>query len=156
MSHYRGKSRKYYHRKARRYRDKMRRYRERMGTRPWTINGGIYRSRDGIILGVFRGLADYFDLNVRILRILAVIVFFMSGIWPIVILYFLAAFLMKPEPVIPLESYDEAEFYDSYINSRKGAVHRLKKHFENLDRRIQRMEHIVTDQEFDWEQRLNS
>ena len=140
----------------RHYRGRLRRFHERMKSNPWMGNGGIYRSRNGIILGVFRGLADYFDLNVRILRILAIIVFFMSGIWPIVILYLLAAFLMKPEPVIPLETYDEAEFYDSYINSRKGAVHRLKKQFENLDRRIQRMEHTVTDQEFDWEERLNS
>jgi len=120
------------------------------------IHEGIYRSRDGVIFGVFKGLADYFDLNVRVLRILAVVVFFISGIWPTVILYLLAALIMKPEPVIPLDTPDEAEFYDSYINSRGGAVHRMKRQFENLDRRIQRMEHIVTDREFDWEERLNS
>lgn len=120
------------------------------------LNRGLYRSRHGVILGVFKGLADFFDLNVRWLRILGVMIFFISGIWPIVILYFIAAFIMKPEPVIPLETLDEAEFYDSYIYSRKGATHRLKRHFDNLDRRIQRMEHIVTDREFDWDERLNS
>ena len=120
------------------------------------FNRGLYRSRHGIILGVFKGLADYFDMNVRWLRILGIVIFCISGIWPIVILYFIAAFIMKPEPVIPLGTPDEAEFYDSYIYSRKGATNRLKRQFDNLDMRIQRMEHIVTDQEFDWWERLNS
>jgi len=156
MNHDRERYGRYYRTKPGRYKEKIRKYREKMRSNPWMVNGGIYRSRNGVVLGVFKGIADYFDLNVRVLRILAIIVFFISGIWPIVILYFLAAFLMKPEPVIPLETTDEAEFYHSYVNSRKGAMHRLKRQFENLDRRIQRMEHTVTDKEFDWEERLNS
>jgi phage shock protein C len=117
---------------------------------------GLYRSRNGMILGVFKGLADYFDFSVGWLRAIGIIVFIFSGFWPIVVLYLLAALLMKPEPAIPLESLDEKEFYDSYTYSRKGAVHRLKRRFDRLNRRIQRMEDIVTDREFDWDQRLNS
>jgi len=117
---------------------------------------GLYRSRDGAILGVFRGLGEYFDLKVFWLRVFAVVMLFVSGIWPILILYFLAAALMKPEPVIPLASEEEEEFYDSYISSKRGAVNRLLRQFKNIDRRIQRMEHIVTDRRFDWEDRLRS
>jgi phage shock protein C len=117
---------------------------------------GLYRSRHGIILGVFKGLADYFDFSVTWLRIIGVIVFLITGFWPIVALYLLAALIMKPEPVIPLETLDEAEFYDSYARSRKGAVNRMKRQYDNLNRRIQRMEDIVTDSGYDWEQRLNS
>jgi len=117
---------------------------------------GLYRSRNGMILGVFRGLGEYFDLKVFWLRVFAVVMLSVSGIWPVLILYFLAAALMKPEPVIPLASEEEEEFYDSYIASRKGAVHRLLRQFKNIDRRIQRMEHIVTDRRFDWEDRLRS
>ena len=120
------------------------------------LEKGLYRSRNGLILGVFRGLAEYFDLSVFWLRTIGVIVFIFSGFWPIVVLYLFAALLMKKAPIIPLESIDEQEFYDSYTHFRKGSVYRMKRQFENLNRRIQRMEDVVTDKEFDWEQRLNS
>jgi phage shock protein C len=116
----------------------------------------LYRSRGGVVLGVFKGIADYFDFSVFWLRTIGVIVFIFSGFWPIVVLYLLAALIMKQEPAIPLESFEEQEFYDSYTHSRKGSVYRMKRRFENLNRRIQRMEDLVTDKEFDWEQRLNS
>jgi len=34
------------------------------------------------------------------------------------------------------------------------ALHRLKRTFDNLDRRIQRIESIVTARDYDWERRL--
>jgi phage shock protein C len=132
----------------------------RRGETRWQCDGqsdkGLYRSRNGIILGVFKGLAQYFDFSVGWLRTIGVIVFLFSGFWPVVVLYLLAALIMKQAPVIPLDSLDEKEFYDSYTHSRKGAVNRLKRRYENLNRRIQRMEDVVTGREFDWEQRLNS
>lgn len=120
------------------------------------FDNGLYRSRDGKILGVIQGLSDHFDFNVFWLRAFAIILVCMGGVWPVVILYFLAGFLMKPEPVVPIATPEEDEFYDSYIHSRGGATRRLKRHFENLDRRIQRMENVVTDPEFEWEQRMHS
>jgi phage shock protein C len=120
------------------------------------LRGGLYRSRNGIILGVCRGIAEYFDFSVFWTRAIVVIILFFSGFWPIMALYFIAALLMKPEPVIPIESDDQQEFYDSYIHSRKGTIDRLKRRYENLERRIQRMEHTVTGKEFDWERRLNT
>lgn len=120
------------------------------------FRGGIYRSRKGAILGVCRGFAEYFDLSVFWTRAAVLILLFLSGFWPIAGIYFLAALLMKPEPVIPIETEDHQEFYDSYVHSRHGAIHRLKRRFDTLDKRIQRMEHSVTMKEFDWERRLNS
>ena len=120
------------------------------------LRGGLYRSRNGIILGVCRGIAGYFDFSVFWARAIAVILLLFSGIWPIMGLYFIAALLMKPEPVIPIHTDEEQEFYDSYVYSRKGAVDRLKRRYNNLDRRIQRMEHTVTTREFDWDSRLKT
>lgn len=116
---------------------------------------GLYRSRSGKILGVCKGLAEYFDLPVFWMRVIAIVLLFVSGVWPMVIVYFVAALLMKPEPVLPLETEGEQEFYNSYATSRSMALHRLKRLYDNLDRRIQRMEHIVTAREYDWERRLN-
>jgi phage shock protein C len=120
------------------------------------LHGGLYRSRNGIISGVCRGVAEYFDFSVFWTRTIVFILFLFSGFWPIAALYFIAALLMKPEPVIPIHTEDQQEFYDSYVYSPKGATDRLKRKYDNLDRRIQRMEHTVTAREFDWDQRLNT
>ncbi len=120
------------------------------------LHGGLYRSRNGIILGVCRGVAEYFDFSVFWARTIVFILFLFSGFWPIAVLYFIAALLMKPEPVIPIQTEDQQEFYDSYVYSRKGATDRLKRRYDKLDRRIQRMEHTVTAREFDWDHRLNT
>jgi phage shock protein C len=116
---------------------------------------GMYRSRTGLILGVCKGLARYFDFSVFWMRAIAVALLLFSGIWPMVIVYVVAALLMKLEPVVPLETEEEQEFYNSYTTSRSMALRRLKRIYDNLDRRIQRMESIVTAREYDWERRFN-
>lgn len=116
----------------------------------------LYRSRQGVILGVCRGLADYFDLSVTGVRIIFVIILIFSGLWPIVGLYLLASLLIKPEPVRPIETEEEQDFYDSYVFSRDRAVREVKRRYENLERRIRRMEDTVTGPEFNWNEKLNS
>ncbi|MFQ5485603.1 MAG: envelope stress response membrane protein PspC [Desulfobacterales bacterium] len=120
------------------------------------FRSGVYRSRSGIILGVCRGIAEYFDFSVFWARTLTLLAFLFSGFWPVAVLYFVAALLMKPEPVIPIDTSEEQEFYDSYVHSRKGAADRLKRRYRNLEARIQRLEETVTTREFDWEHRINT
>jgi phage shock protein C len=123
--------------------------------RGYTYNRGLYRSRKGVILGVCRGLADYFDLNVFWIRIILLFMLVISGIWPMLLLYFIASLLMKPEPVKPIDTEEEKEFYDSYTESRQRAASRLNRRYHDLDRRIRRMEDVVTAREFDWDSKLN-
>ena len=120
------------------------------------LRGGLYRSRKGLVLGVCRGIAEYFDFSVFWARVIVLVLLFVSGFWPLIALYFVAALLMKPEPAITIESEDEQEFYDSYMYSKKGAVDRVKRRYENLERRIRRMEDTVTTREYDWDRRLNT
>ena len=116
---------------------------------------GLYRSRKGKILGVCRGLGEYFDLSVTGIRVVAVILLIVTGIWPVLAVYFLAAILMKPEPILPLEDEWDEEFYNSFLASRSMALKRLKRTYDHLDRRIRRMEDIVTAREYQWEERFN-
>jgi phage shock protein C len=118
--------------------------------------GGIYRARNGVFLGVCKGIAEYFDFSVFWVRMVLVIVFIFSGFWPVIGVYLVAAFFMKPKPVKPIESEEEREFYDSYIHSPKTAAQRLKKKFEDLERRIRSMEDKVTGREYEWERRFRS
>jgi phage shock protein C len=110
---------------------------------------GIYRSRRGIFMGVCRGVAEYFNFSVFWLRIIVFLLFLFTGFWPIGVLYIIAGLLLKMEPVIPLENETDQEFYQSYTNSRESAIQRIKRKFDNIDRRIQRMEHTVTSREFE-------
>jgi phage shock protein C len=105
---------------------------------------------------VCRGLSDYFDFNVFWIRVIFIIILIVSGLWPIVGLYILATLLIKPEPVRPIETEDERDFYDSYVTSRKRAVREIKRRYENMERRIRRMEDTVTDSEFSWDEKIKS
>ena len=115
----------------------------------------LYRSRHGGILGVCRGLAEYMNVSVFWTRVIAMGLMLFTGFWLVLGLYFLAALLMKPEPVVPLVTEEDGEFYNSYTSSRSMAIRRLKRTFDNLDRRIQHMEDIVTSREYDWNRRFN-
>jgi phage shock protein C len=119
-------------------------------------NRRLYRSRKGVIWGVCRGLSDYFNFRVGWVRFLAVIILLLTGIWPIVAIYFIAGLLMKPEPVIPFESEEQRDFYDNYTYGRERALRELKRRFSGLDRRLRRMEDKVTSRDYEWEQRLNN
>ena len=112
---------------------------------------GIYRSRRGIFMGVCRGLAEYFNISVFWVRIITLVLFLFTGFWPIGVMYIVAGLIVKMEPVSPLRDEKDQEFYDSYTHSRPSAIQRIKRKFENIERRIQRMEHTVTSKEFDWE-----
>jgi phage shock protein C len=116
---------------------------------------GPYRARDGVIFGVCKGIARHLDFSVFWMRVIVVAIAAFTAFWPMVALYLLAAVFMKPEPVIPFQTEGDEEFYNSFTSSRQMAVHRLKRTYDRLERRIRRMESIVTDQEFDWDRRFN-
>lgn len=115
---------------------------------------GIYRSRQGVIFGVCRGLAQHFDFSVFWVRVIAVILLFFTGFVPAIVVYLLAALMMKSEPSAPLSATDEREFYDNDTVSRHDAARRLKRRYQELDERIRRMEDKVTSKEYSWERRM--
>ena len=69
--------------------------------------GPLYRSRHGRILGVCRGLAEYMNVSVFWTRVIALALLVFTGFWMVLGIYFVAALLMKPEPVVPLESEED-------------------------------------------------
>ena len=62
------------------------------------VKPGFYRSREGAIFGVCRGIADYFDFSLFWTRMLTLILLVVTGFWPVIVLYLICALLMKPEP----------------------------------------------------------
>lgn len=119
-----------------------------------TRRRGLYRSRKKSICGVCGGIAEYFDFSVFWVQVAFVVLAFMSGFWPVVFAYIILAMIMKPSPVKPVESEDERDFYESYMRSRGYALERIKHQFEQLERRIRRMEDVVTNKAYDWDRKF--
>jgi phage shock protein C len=115
---------------------------------------GLYRSRSGIILGVCRGLADYFDFSVFWVRAIVVILFIFTGFWPVGGLYILAALLMKSEPAEYGGRNTKHGGDDRYTRAKNDTADRLRRKWRHLEKRIRRMEDKVTSREFDWNQRF--
>lgn len=61
---------------------------------------GLYRSRDGVIFGVCRGLAEYFDVSVFWTRMITLGALIFTGFFPVGLAYLLAGLLMKKEPYV--------------------------------------------------------
>lgn len=117
----------------------------------------LARSRNGWIFGVCRGLADYAEISVVWVRLLAFVGFFLTSGWPLVLIYIVAAIFMRPRADVEApRNAEEWDLHCAYTTDRSMAVQRLKRKFDQLDRRTRRMEGIVTDREFDWERRFNS
>jgi phage shock protein C len=125
-------------------------------TRPSTdgYSRRLYRSREGAILGVCKGIAGYFDISLFWTRAIAVLLLLVSGFWPALGAYLLTALLLKPEPVIPFDTEGEESFYDTYAHAPRRAAPGLKQRYDRLERRLRRLEDSVTTKSFDWEQRL--
>lgn len=120
----------------------------------------LYRPPNGKIFGVCAGLANYFDLSVRGVRIVAIILLIFTGFWPLAGIYVLAAMLMKPAPAgyeyqTRFQQDPAPEPEEDYQAQRATKVDRLKKTFDDLNDRLRNMEDKVTAKEFDWERRYN-
>ena len=115
---------------------------------------GLYRSRDGIILGVCRGVADYFDFSAFWIRAILIAVFIFSGFWPIIGIYILAALLMKSAPGVSDKKGSKRNFHCRYDRARRETAERFKRKWGHLEKRIRRMEDRVTSREFDWDNRF--
>ena len=147
----------------------------------------LYRSPNGKVLGVFRGIAESMGFNICWTRIIGCFIlltltnfFGAHGLMVTVLVagffYLLAALLMQaprpagtvPMPVSGEDRYDTASrppvsparYAGSYPSPTavrpRVDLAQLDRQLDQLNHRIQRMEGIVTDRQFDWERRMES
>lgn len=111
----------------------------------------MYRSNDSVIFGVCGGIAEYFDLSpwgVRLVWVLLVII----GLPFTIVAYIALALLLKRKPLPQMPPYEEWR-ERAYTNSDR--LRQVAERFEKLDRRLQRMESIVTSPQFRIERECN-
>lgn len=59
----------------------------------------LYRSnRNKMLAGVFGGLGEYFDIDPTILRLLGILLIFITGLVPGIIFYFIAVLIVPKNP----------------------------------------------------------
>ena len=155
------------------------RMRQRFGNMPGSRGFGafrrqFYRSSNGKMLGVFSGIAESKGYGVKKVRWIGVFVLFIlatgfadaHGLKATLLVcgffYLLLALLMQaprltaggtmppPMPVGP------PPVPGGYRNGPRPDLAAIDRSLDSLNRRIQRMETIVTDRQYDWEKRLGS
>ena len=138
----------------------------------------LYRAHDGKLLGVFAGIAHSLGYGVCRTRVVGVFVLLFlaaamgaHGLKVTVLVagffYLLTALLMQPPRQSgPVEGPEETATRSmpppipasggSYPPRPRVDLAQLDRQLDGLDRRIQRMETIVTDREYEWNRRMES
>jgi phage shock protein C len=114
---------------------------------------GLYRSKNGVLLGVCKGVAGYFEFSVFWIRAAVVILFIFTGFWPVVGLYILAAFVMKSQPADGRRAGSKPNSGTRFHCARDDAAERLRRKWNHLEKRIRRMEDKIS-REFDGDNRF--
>lgn len=109
----------------------------------------FYRDpRNGKLMGVCAGIADYFGWNATFVRLLAIIALFWFNALTL-IAYFALGFLLPTKPE-RLYDWDNDEQYWRSVRRSAGETFRDVRHrFRQLDTRMQRMEGYVTSGRYD-------
>ncbi|HET6656217.1 MAG TPA: envelope stress response membrane protein PspC [Gammaproteobacteria bacterium] len=108
----------------------------------------FYRDRrNGKLMGVCAGLADYFGWNVTFIRILAIVAFCWFNVITLFV-YLLLGFLLptKPERLYDWDTDDE--YWRSVRRSASETFRDVRHRFREMDVRLQRMEGYVTSRQY--------
>jgi len=114
----------------------------------------LYRDRENAMLaGVCAGLASYFGLNRKGLRLITAVstVFFMPFIVPA---YIILAIVLPVKPQNLYQDESQEKFWRDVTMAPSDVFSRLSHRFRELDLRLQKMEAYVTSREFDMDREL--
>lgn len=112
----------------------------------------IYKStRDRVFAGVCGGIAEHFNVEPWGVRLLFIILTLM-GMAFVPPVYVIMAWVLKTAPDEHFTSYEQEEFWNTFQSSRSDALRKVHRSFEMLDKRLQRMESIVTKPAFELEE----
>ncbi len=114
----------------------------------------LYRDKENAILaGVCAGLADYFGLSRKGLRIIVAIgtLFFVPFV---VLTYIILAIILPPKPEDLYKDESQEKFWRGVSMAPSDVFSNLNHRFRELDVRLQKMEAYVTSKEFDIDRQL--
>jgi phage shock protein C len=114
----------------------------------------LYRDKEnGMLAGVCAGLANYFGLNLKGLRLVAVVgtLFFFPFMVPA---YIVLAIILPVKPQDLYEDESQEKFWRGVSMAPTDVFSNLSHRFRELDLRLQKMEAFVTSREFEMDREL--
>jgi phage shock protein C len=120
----------------------------------------------GWVAGVCAGLADYFDWNVKVLRVCFLLGLIFSGFFPFGLIYIALWYVM--EPADPAARVDDGEPHDYHAYQERRQERRwqraeayagasttdVKTRFSHLEQRLRSMEECVSSRDFELRREL--
>ena len=105
----------------------------------------FYRDkRNGKIMGICAGIADYTGFDVSIVRICMIAAFFLSS-GSILPIYFIAGWVAPNKPLaLEREDREETQFWQGVRASPARAARDIRSRFKDIDRRLADIESYVT------------
>lgn len=143
----------------------------------------LYRNPDAAkICGVCAGIADYFEFEVWVVRIIAISLILFSG-GPVVLIYFVLYFVLDPKPgsrsnpkcFVNIHAPSFKKKYKQKSDSNAGSsryrssvkdvwksggspqdtLSNIEEMFSKAEKKLQRMESFVTSNQFELEKEFN-
>jgi len=114
----------------------------------------LYRDKDNAMLaGVCAGLASYFGLNLKGLRLIAAVstLFFFPFMVPA---YIILAIILPVKPQDLYKDESQEKFWRGVSMAPSDVFSNLSHRFRELDLRLQKMEAYVTSREFEMDREL--
>ncbi|WP_299004706.1 envelope stress response membrane protein PspC [uncultured Shewanella sp.] len=122
----------------------------------------LYRiPRLGKIAGVCAGVADYFNVEVWLVRVVTASMFLLGGYGIILIIYALLWMILDIKPLTEQASFEHQDIEIKNKVWRPGepaqtVLREVNTQFKSLESRLQRMERHVTSDNFDLKNQINN
>ncbi|WP_144206600.1 envelope stress response membrane protein PspC [Shewanella donghaensis] len=122
----------------------------------------LYRiPKTGKISGVCAGIADYFNFETWLVRVLAISILLLGGGGPVVVIYVALWMILdiKPESTTHAKGHKDIEVKKKVWQAgepAKRALHDVNSQFYALEIRLQRLERHVTSDNFDLKREINN
>lgn len=118
-------------------------------TNPWRNPHRLYRDvENGRVAGVCAGIADYFGIKTRVVRLAALLglIFFFV---PTFVGYLALTLILPKKPPVVYASREEEVFWRGVATAPNDTLKALRHKFAELEQRLASMETTVTSAEFD-------
>jgi len=110
--------------------------------------------KNGKLMGVCAGLADYTGIKVTYIRIALVVGAIFGFFFWILIGYLILGFVLEPKPEGLYADPEEERFWREVRTRPQATSADLRRRFRDIDERIRRMESYVTSKRFKLDREL--
>jgi phage shock protein C len=116
----------------------------------------LYRDREhAMVAGVCAGIAEYFGLNRKGVRLATVLLMLLPPFFAFVVITYVVLTIVLPvKPVDLYETKEQAEFWRGVTTAPSDVFGALSHRFRELSLRLERMEAHVTSREFEIDREL--